>query len=76
MYISVKNYQILQPLQSKEQQHELLTPASSLSSKRMSMIGNRRMVDIKRSLNTMIHKTANPRESMLFPDEPLVNYIK
>lgn len=75
MYVSVKHYQILQPLQnqqSSEVGNDFLSPTQS-SSKRMSMIGGRRMTDIKRSLNTMIHKSASTRESMLFLDEPLVN---
>lgn len=76
MYISVKNYQILQPLQSKQSElnNDFLTPTPTASSKRMSMMGGRRMTDIKRSLNTMIHKTSGTRESMLFLDEPLVKF--
>ncbi|GAA5804889.1 hypothetical protein HPULCUR_010398 [Helicostylum pulchrum] len=72
MYISVKNYQILQPLQNQQElNNEFLSPTATTSSKRMSMMGGRRMTDIKRSLNTMIHKTSGARESMLFLDEPL-----
>ncbi|KAF1806302.1 hypothetical protein FB192DRAFT_1349775 [Mucor lusitanicus] len=79
MYVSVKNHQILQPMQ---QQHSLddnntslddnafLSVSTSTSNKRMSIMGGKRMIDIKRSLNTMIHKNGSTRESMLFPDEP------
>lgn len=76
MYVSVKHYQILQPLQnqqSTEAGNDFLSPTHT--SKRMSMIGGRRMIDIKRSLNTMIHKSST-RESMLFLDEPLVKIKK
>lgn len=76
MYISVKNYQILQPLQSQQQNGDdnLLGPMpTSTVSKRMSMMGGKRMIDIKRSLNTMIHKSNSTRESMLFSDEPSVS---
>ncbi|KAI8087116.1 hypothetical protein BDF21DRAFT_413756 [Thamnidium elegans] len=73
MYISVKNYQILQPLQNKQSElnNDFLTPTTTTSSKRTSMMAGRRMIDIKRSLNTMIHKSSGTRESMLFLDEPL-----
>jgi hypothetical protein len=79
MYISVKNYQILQPLQNQPSGSDenllssMSTSTSSSSSKRMSMMGGRRMIDIKRSLNTMIHKSSSTRESMLFSDEPSVS---
>ncbi|EPB88170.1 hypothetical protein HMPREF1544_05002 [Mucor circinelloides 1006PhL] len=55
MYISVKNYQILQPLSRK----------SSLS-KRGSILGNRRVIGLKRSVNSIIRKSG--RESMLVLD--------
>lgn len=55
MYISVKNYQILQPLSRK----------SSLS-KRGSILGNRRVIGLKRSVNSIIRKSG--RESILVLD--------
>lgn len=55
MYISVKNYQILQPLSRK----------SSLN-KRGSILGNRRVIGLKRSVNSIIRKSG--RESMLVLD--------
>ncbi|KAF1799806.1 hypothetical protein FB192DRAFT_1286040 [Mucor lusitanicus] len=55
MYISVKNYQILQPLSRK----------TSLS-KRGSILGNRRVIGLKRSVNSIIRKSG--RESMLVLD--------
>ncbi|KAK4521507.1 Tubulin beta chain (Beta tubulin) [Mucor velutinosus] len=55
MYTSVKNYQILQPLSRK----------SSLS-KRGSILGNRRVIGLKRSVNSIIRKSG--RESMLVLD--------
>ncbi|CEP10540.1 hypothetical protein [Parasitella parasitica] len=78
MYTSVKNYQILQPMQynmedsglSTGDEISLLSVSAPTNSKRMSMMGGKRMNDIKRSLNTMIHKTSSARESMLFLDEP------
>ncbi|KAI8641291.1 hypothetical protein BD408DRAFT_418492 [Parasitella parasitica] len=78
LYISVKNYQILQPMQynmedsglSTGDENSFLSVSAPTSSKRMSMIGGKRMNDIKRSLNTMIHKTSSARDSMLFLDEP------
>lgn len=80
MYISVKNYQILQPSQNQQEANndlnsDFLYPTPSVS-KRMSMMGGKRMIDIKRSLNTMIHKSGSTRESMLFLDDPSVsNYF-
>ncbi|KAK4520976.1 60S ribosomal protein L26A [Mucor velutinosus] len=79
MYISVKNYQILQPMQqnglddntnSGDDNAFLSVLTSASNNKRMSIIGGKRMIDIKRSLNTMIHKNGSTRESMLFLDEP------
>ncbi|RCI06880.1 hypothetical protein CU098_010544 [Rhizopus stolonifer] len=55
MYISVKHYQILQPLSRK----------TSLS-KRGSILGSRRVIGIKRSVNSIIRKSG--RESMLILD--------
>jgi hypothetical protein len=52
--------------------NDFLNPTPSVS-KRMSMIGGKRMIDIKRSLNTMIHKPGSTRESMLFLDDPSVS---
>lgn len=52
MYISVKNYQILQPLTRK----------TSLS-KRGSILGSRRVIGLKRSVNSIIRKSG--RESMM-----------
>ncbi|KAI9483259.1 MAG: hypothetical protein EXX96DRAFT_499255 [Benjaminiella poitrasii] len=62
MYVSVKNYQILQPMQ-----HQQLENNSSFASIR----NNKRisMMDIKRSLNTIIHKPG--RESIFILDEPV-----
>lgn len=82
MYISVKNYQILQPMQNSidddgfnvGEDNSFLSVSTSTSNKRMSIMGGKRMIDIKRSLNTMIHKTSSARESMLFLDEPSVSY--
>jgi hypothetical protein len=48
---------------------------TSNASKRMSMMGGKRMNDIKRSLNTMIHKGTSARDSMLFLDDPAVMSI-
>ncbi|GAN03834.1 sec7 domain-containing protein [Mucor ambiguus] len=78
MYISVKNYQILQPMQQSSLDDSsnsggddiAFLSVSTSSSKRMSIMGGKRMIDIKRSLNTMIHKNGSTRESMLFLDEP------
>ncbi|EPB91631.1 hypothetical protein HMPREF1544_01553 [Mucor circinelloides 1006PhL] len=75
MYISVKNYQILQPMQSSMDENSgddnaFLSVSTATSNKRMSIMGGKRMIDIKRSLNTMIHKNGSARESMLFLDEP------
>ncbi|CAO3612388.1 unnamed protein product [Mucor fragilis] len=77
MYISVKNYQILQPMQQSglddsgdDNAFLSVSSGSTNSSKRMSIMGGKRMIDIKRSLNTMIHKNGSTRESMLFLDEP------
>jgi hypothetical protein len=52
MYISVKNYQILQPLTRK----------ISLT-KRGSILGSRRVIGLKRSVNSIIRKSG--RESMV-----------
>lgn len=78
MYISVKNYQILQPMQSSMDENSgddnaFLSVSTATSNKRMSIMGGKRMIDIKRSLNTMIHKNGSARESMLFLDEPSVS---
>lgn len=80
MYISVKNYQILQPMQQSglddsgdDNAFLSVSSGSTNSSKRMSIMGGKRMIDIKRSLNTMIHKNGSTRESMLFLDEPSVS---
>jgi hypothetical protein len=54
MYLSVKHYQILQPLSQQE------------SSKRTSLLGSRRVVGLKRSVGSIIRKSG--RESMLIPD--------
>lgn len=62
MYISVKNNQILQPRQNEQDD-------PSTVNRRISMIAGKRMIDIKRSLNTMIHKSGSTRESMLFLDD-------
>ncbi|RCH81607.1 hypothetical protein CU098_002843, partial [Rhizopus stolonifer] len=78
MYVSVKNYQILQPTQH-QQQNDLLSPTctdnnsllSASSSRRMSVMGGKRMIDIKRSLNTMMHKTTSARESILVQEDPV-----
>lgn len=56
MYTSVKQYQILQPLSRK----------SSLS-RRGSIMGSKRVIGIKRSVNSIIRKSG--RESTLFPDD-------
>lgn len=76
MYVSVKNYQILQPLQNQqgELNSDFLSPTPIIS-KRMSMMGGKRMIDIKRGLNTMIHKSTSARESMLFLDDPSVSAV-
>ncbi|KAI8639739.1 hypothetical protein BD408DRAFT_434851 [Parasitella parasitica] len=55
MYISVKNYQILQPLSRK-----------SSTGKRGSLLGNSRVIGLKRSVNSIIRKSG--RESMLAID--------
>ncbi|KAI9478607.1 MAG: hypothetical protein EXX96DRAFT_482960 [Benjaminiella poitrasii] len=55
MYISVKHYQILQPLSRK----------TSLN-KRSSILGGRRVIGLKRSVNSIIRKSG--RESMFFQD--------
>ncbi|KAI8365713.1 hypothetical protein BD560DRAFT_448084 [Blakeslea trispora] len=78
MYVSVKNYQILQPTQHQNQHdtqninsdNSSLLSASS-GSKRMSMIGGKRMIDIKRSLNTMMYKNSNVRDSLHIQEEPV-----
>lgn len=78
MYISVKNYQILQPMHNSMEDtgddNSFLSVSTLTNNKRMSMIAGKRMVDIKRSLNTMIHKSSSARDSMLFLDDPLVSY--
>lgn len=56
MYISVKQYQILQPLSRK----------TSLS-KRSSIMGNKRVIGIKRSVNSIIRKSG--RESMMMLED-------
>ncbi len=56
MYTSVKQYQILQPLSRK----------SSLS-RRGSIMGSKRVIGIKRSVNSIIRKSG--RESTLLPDD-------
>lgn len=74
MYVSVKNHQILQPMQHQhELNHDHLNPESlsfnSSNNKRLSiMMGGKRITDIKRSLNTMIHKSG-ARDSMLIADD-------
>ncbi|CEP17034.1 hypothetical protein [Parasitella parasitica] len=55
MYTSVKNYQILQPLSRK-----------SSTNKRGSLLGNSRVIGLKRSVNSIIRKSG--RESMLAID--------
>lgn len=55
MYLSVKHYQILQPLSREED-----------SIKRTSILGSRRVGGIKRSVGSIIRKSG--RESMLLPD--------
>ncbi len=56
MYISVKHYQILQPLSRK----------SSLN-KRSSILGSRRVLGLKRSVNSIIRKSG--RESVFSIDD-------
>ncbi|GAA5800087.1 hypothetical protein HPULCUR_005509 [Helicostylum pulchrum] len=58
MYISVKQYQILQPLSRK----------TSIG-RRSSMMG-KRVIGIKRSVNSIIRKSG--RESMLAPPDDQV----
>lgn len=75
MYMSVKHNQILQPL-SHTSNHPERTNSLSLGdtgSKRLSIMGSKRMTDIKRGLNTMINKTA--RDSILFLEEPTVSNL-
>lgn len=83
--MSVKNHQILQPMQNQRLQNESGNDSGTLdgnsflsvtsnASKRMSVMGGKRMNDIKRSLNTMMHKGTSARDSMLFLEDPMVTY--
>jgi hypothetical protein len=70
-----------QPHNDANNEHGFMDGNSFLSvtsnaSKRMSMIGGKRMNDIKRSLNTMIHKGTSARDSMLFLEDPAVTYTQ
>ncbi|KAG2217575.1 hypothetical protein INT45_004928 [Circinella minor] len=60
LYTSVKQYQILQPLTRKSSIQE--SPE-----KRGSILGGKRVVGLKRSVGSIIRRSA--RESMLFPEE-------
>ncbi|OBZ90732.1 PH and SEC7 domain-containing protein C11E3.11c [Choanephora cucurbitarum] len=76
MYVSVKNYQILQPTQHQNDTLNAHSDNSSMlsassGSKRLSMIGGKRMIDIKRSLNTMMYKNPNARDSLYIQEEPV-----
>lgn len=62
MYISVKQYQILQPLSGK--------PALT---KRASLLGNKRVVGLKRRVNSIISKSG--RESILILDNQVIAYL-
>ncbi|KAI7903926.1 uncharacterized protein BX663DRAFT_485418 [Cokeromyces recurvatus] len=63
LYVSVKNYQILQPIQHQQMDDHDLFLATGSNNKRISIM------DIKRNLNTIIHKSS--RESVLFLNEPV-----
>lgn len=56
MYTSVKQYQILQPLSRK-----------SSMSRRNSIMGSKRVIGIKRSVNSIIRKSG--RESAVFSED-------
>ncbi|KAI9490011.1 hypothetical protein BDB00DRAFT_839765 [Zychaea mexicana] len=60
LYSSVKQYQILQPLTRKSSMHDFVE-------KRGSILGGKRVVGLKRSVGSIIRRSA--RESMLFPEE-------
>ncbi|KAG0183590.1 hypothetical protein DFQ28_002963 [Apophysomyces sp. BC1034] len=61
LYISVKQYQILQPLSNRPNNK------TTTLEKRVSILGGRRVADMKRSMGAMMGKAV--RESMLIPDE-------
>lgn len=68
MYGSVKQNQILQPLESQQQQLTVNT-SDGIEKRNSILMGGRRVAEFKRSVNTMIRKSG--RESVIYPEEPI-----
>ncbi|KAG1472849.1 hypothetical protein G6F56_001297 [Rhizopus delemar] len=62
LYTSVKHNQILHPL---SQQHEMVN-----NTKRLSIMGTRRMNDFKKNINTIMNKNG-ARESVFYQEDPI-----
>ncbi|CEG72491.1 hypothetical protein RMATCC62417_08043 [Rhizopus microsporus] len=72
LYISVKHHQILHPLSQQPINNDLLNPLQELTAgtKRLSIMGSKRMNDFKRNINMMMNKNSG-RESMIFHEDPI-----
>ncbi|KAI7877491.1 hypothetical protein K492DRAFT_171645 [Lichtheimia hyalospora FSU 10163] len=68
LYGSVKQNQILQPLESQQQQLTVNT-SDGVEKRNSILMGGRRVAEFKRSVNTMIRKSG--RESVIYPEEPI-----
>ncbi len=77
MYISVKHNQILHPLSQQQVGNDLLNPLNEMTSatRRLSIMGTKRMNDFKRNINTIMHKSS-ARESVFFQDDPTVSILR
>ncbi|KAG1054230.1 hypothetical protein G6F43_003740 [Rhizopus delemar] len=71
LYISVKHNQILHPLSQQQVGNDLLNPLNEMTSatRRLSIMGTKRMNDFKRNINTIMNKSP-ARESVFFQDDP------
>ncbi|KAI8147478.1 hypothetical protein BJV82DRAFT_595619 [Fennellomyces sp. T-0311] len=65
LYLSVKQSQILQPLEQQSQQLSV----TNTTEKRASMLGGRRVAEFTRSVNTMIRNKSGRESAVIYPAE-------